>query len=141
MTLFVDKIIPNNLGGITNDFKKAEYILAVHKMSFEKILIESSGHSNIPSGMFSTGRFIVCFNIARDLSNVNFGFINYKVDLQNNFDAFADCLSPKAVMGFHKFQEKLRLKEEYELNGIELSDNDSDFVIAYGKYIEHQKSK
>jgi len=138
MTLFVDKIFPKNLGGTTNDLKKAEYILAVHNLSFDKILMESSGHKNIPSGMFPTGRYIVCFNISRDMSNVNFGFINHKINLIRNSDVFADCLSPKAVAGFHKFQEQLKSKSDSDFNNIHLSDNNSDFVIAYGNYIEHR---
>lgn len=141
MTLFVDKIIPNNLGGITNDLKKAEYILAVHNLSFEKILSETSITTEIPSGMFASGRFVVAFNISRDLSFVNFGFINFEIDLEKNFDAFADCLSPKAVAGFYSFQEKLKRKDQVDLNKIELSNDDSDFVIAYGNYIEHRDSK
>ena len=32
-------------------------------------------------------------------------------------------------------------KAQSELNKIELSDNDSDFVIAYGNYIEHRNSQ
>ena len=31
-----------------------------------------------------------------------------------------------------------RLKDKSELSKIELSDDNSDFVIAYGNYIEHR---
>jgi hypothetical protein len=111
MILFVDKLIINGLGGITSDLRKAEYILAVHGFTFEQMLKESPSVAKIPSGMFGTGRYILAYNIAWDLSFVNFGFINYNVDLQKNFDAFADFMSPKSVAGFHKLQEELRLKK------------------------------
>lgn len=138
MILFIDKLIVNDLGGITNDLRKAEYILAVHGWTFDEMLKNSSPTAKIPSGMFGTGRFIVAFNIAWDLSNVNFGFINCNIDLVKNFDTFADCMSPKSVAGFHKLQEELKLKKQSESTKIELSDNDSDFEIAYRNYIEHR---
>jgi len=50
-------------------------------------------------------------------------------------------MSPKSVLGFHKFKEKIKNKELSELNKIELSDDDSDFVIAYGNYIEHRNGQ
>lgn len=138
MTLFVDKIISRNLGGITNNLRKAEYILAVHNLSFEKILNQCSKSTIIPSAMFHSGKYIVALNINRNLSYINMGFINYEINLDDNFDLFADCFSPKAVSGFHKLQQQVKLKKESELNSIELSDNDSDFEIAYGNYIEHR---
>ncbi|WP_066225052.1 hypothetical protein [Formosa haliotis] len=138
MTLFVDKLEKYDLGGFTTDLKKAEYILAVHGLTFEKILSETPKTTELPSGMFSTGKYVVAFNISWDLKNVNIGFINYQTDLDKYFDVFADSMSPKSVAGFHKFREKIKLKDQSELNKIELSDNDSDFVIAYGNYIEHR---
>ena len=138
MILFVDKLIINDLGGVTNDLRKAEYILAVHGWTFDEMLKNSSPTAIIPTGMFGTGRFIVAFNIAWDLSTVNFGFINCNVDLEKNFDAFADFMSPKSVAGFHKLQEELKLNKQTDSTNIELSDNDSDFEIAYRNYIEHR---
>lgn len=139
MTIFVDKVIPNDLGGITNDLKKAEYILAVHKTSFEEILNKMSINVKIPSGMFGSGKYIIAFNFTRDLSKINFGIINSNIDLNKNFDAFADSFSPKSVAGFYKIQQQLRLKKDSEKTQIELSDNYSDFIKAYGEYIEHRK--
>jgi len=141
MTLFVDKLEKYDLGGFTTDLKKAEYILAVHGLTFEKILSETPKTTEIPSGMFSTGKYVVAFNISWDLKKVNIGFINYQTDLDKYFDVFADCMSPKSVAGFHKFREKIKTKGQSELNKTELSDNDSDFVIAYGNYIEHRNSQ
>jgi hypothetical protein len=138
MTLFIDKIEEFDLVGFTTDIKKAEYILAVHNLTFEKILSEHSKTTKIPSGMFATGRYVVAFNISWDLKNVNIGFMNYEMDLDKYFDVFADCLSPKEVAGFHKLRQEMKLKDKSELSKIELSDDDSDFVIAYGNYIEHR---
>ena len=137
MTLFVDKLEKYDLGGFTTDLKKAEYILAVHGLTFEKILSGMPKTTKIPSGAFASGKYVVMFNIAWDLKSVNFGFINYQTDLDKYFDVFADTMSPKSVAGFHKLKEQIKLKDQSELNKIELSDNDSDFVIAYGNYIEH----
>ena len=138
MTLFIDKIEEFDLGGFTTDIKKAEYILAVHNLTFEKILSEHSKTTKIPSGMFATGRYVVAFNISWDLKIVNIGFMNYEMDLDKYFDVFADCLSPKAVAGFHKLRQEIELKDKSELSKIELSDDNSDFEIAYGNYIEHR---
>src|SRR5688572_26315801 len=141
MTLFVDKLEKYDLGGSTKDLKKAEYILAVHGLTFETILNKTPTTTKIPSGAFASGKYVVMFNIAWDLKNVNFGFINYQTDLDKYFDVFADTLSPKSVAGFHKLKEEIKQKDQSELNRIKLSDNDSDFVIAYGNYIEHRDSK
>lgn len=56
MTLFIDKIEEFDLGGYTTDIKKAEYILAVHNLSFEKILSETPKTTKLPSGMFASGK-------------------------------------------------------------------------------------
>lgn len=138
MTLFIDKIEEFDLGGFTTDLKKAEYILAVHNLTFEKILSETPKTTEIPSGMFASGKFIVSFNISWDLKKVNIGLMNYQMDLDKYFDVFADCMSPKAVAGFHTLREKIKLKNKSELSNIKLSDDDSDFVIAYGNYIENR---
>ena len=67
MTLFVDKLEKYDFGGFTTDLKKAEYILAVHGLTFEKILSEMPETTELPSGMFSTGKYVVAFNISWDL--------------------------------------------------------------------------
>lgn len=138
MTLFVDKVEEYDLGGFTTDFTKAEYILAVHGLTFEKILSKTPKTTGLPSGMFATGKYVVAFNISWDLKKVNIGLINYKIDLVKYFDVFADSMSPKSVAGFHQLREKINLKNQSELNEIELSDNDSEFVIAYGNYLAHR---
>ena len=136
MTLFIDKFEKFDLGGFTTDIKKAEYILAVNNLSFKKILSKTPSTTKLPSGMFISGKYVVAFNISWDLKKVNIGLINYEIDLDKHFNVFADCLSPKAVAGFHTLKEKIKLKDKLELNKIELSDNHSDFEIAYGNYIE-----
>ena len=141
MTLFVDKIIPYDLGAITTDLKKAEYILAVYKTSFEEILRNTSKTTVNPSVMFGSGEYIIALNLAWDLKSVNLGFINYKIDLDKYFDSFADCFSPKSVAAFHKIKEELKQKDLTKSKKIEFSDNDSDFVIAYGNYIEHHNRR
>lgn len=137
MTLFIDKLEKFDLGGFTTNIKKAEYILAVHNLSFEKILSETPKTTKLPTGMFVSGKYVVAFNISWDLKNVNIGFMNYEMDLDKYFNIFADCMSPKGVAGFHTLRKKIKLKDKSELSKTKLSDNDSDFEIAYGNYIEH----
>ena len=74
MVLFVDKLQKYDLGGFTTDIKKAEYILAVNNLTFEKVLSEHSKTTKIPSGMFASGKYVVAFNISWDLKNVNISF-------------------------------------------------------------------
>jgi hypothetical protein len=139
--IFIDKLEKYDLGGFTTAIKKAEYILAVHNLTFEKILSKIPKTTERPSGMFTSGRYVVAFNISWDLKDVNIGFINYKMDLDKNFDILADSFSPKSVAGFHKLQMILKeqiKRNEIDINKIELSDDDSDFEIAYGNYMEHR---
>ena len=136
MTLFVDKLEKYDLGGSTSDLRKAEYILVKHGLNFKKILSETPNSIELPSGMFIAGKYVVAFTISRDLKNVNIGFINYQTDLDKYFDVFADSMSPKTVAGFHKLREKIKLKDQNKLNSVLLSDNNSDFEIAYQNYNE-----
>jgi len=136
MTLFVDKKEKYDFGGFTSDLKKTEYNLAAQGLSFEKILNSTPKTTEIPSGMFTSGKYVVFFNIAWNLKKVQIGFINYQTDLDKYFDIFADSMSPKLVAGFHKLREQVKVKDQSELNKIELSDNELDFEIAYRNYKE-----
>ena len=136
MILFVDKVEKFELGGFTIDKRKAEYNLSLGKISFEKILSEAKNTTEIPSGMFNCGQYIIAFNISRDLKNINVGVINHKIDLDKYFDIFADCLSPKAVAGFHTLKQEIINKEK--ITKLEISDDDSDFEIAYQNYIDYR---
>jgi hypothetical protein len=138
MKLFVDKIEKFDLGGSTTDLRKAEYILAAHNLTFEKILNTTPKTTKLPSGMFVHDRFVVAFNISWDLKNVNIGFINYLIDLDEYFDTFADSMSPKAVAGFHKLREKIKEKDSSELHKTELSDDELEFEIAYQIYKDNK---
>jgi hypothetical protein len=142
MVLFVDKLENSDTGGFTTDLRKAEYILACHNKTFESIITITPEHIEIPSGMFGSGKYIIVFKFNRSLSDVNFGVLNSNIDLENNFDAFADLLPPKAVAGFHKLQMQLKTKKESELNTVEISDDDLDFEIAYRnlKNYQHRQS-
>lgn len=42
------------------------------------------------------------------------------------------------IICFHKLRQEIKRKDKSELSKIELSYNDSNFVIAYGNYIEHR---
>lgn len=138
MILFVDRIEKNDLGGFTTDVRKAEYILAVNNLSFEKILGTIAKTTQNPSGAFACGKYIVMFNVAWGLESVNIGLIDYQTDLDKYFDVFADSMSPKSIAAFHQLRERIKLQDQSELFNIELSDNDSDFEIAYRNYIEHR---
>jgi len=136
--IFVDKLEKYDLGGYTTDPKKAEYILATQRLTFNKILSGMPSRVKIPSGGFTLGKYVVMFNISWDLENINVGLLHYEIDLDKHFDVFADCMSPKSVAGFHQLREKI--KGMSELDPIELSDNDSEFMVAYENYIEYIKS-
>lgn len=73
----------------------------MHNLTFDEILSETPKTTKIPTGMFSSGRYVVAFNISWDLKNVNTGLLNYNIDLDKHFDLFADAMSPKSVSGFH----------------------------------------
>lgn len=144
MVLFVDKLEKFELGGHTQDKRKAEYILACHNKTFMGILNTISKTTKIPTGMFESGKYIISFNIDRDLSNVNFGILNSNIDIEKNFDVFADCFSPKFITAFHKLQIQIKEKiknQGQEMSVIELSDNQQDFEIAYKNYLNYKHPK
>lgn len=128
-TLFVDRLFGNQLAGITTDPKKAEYILAIHRMNMGDMAGKSS--------MFGSGEYVIALNIDPDFKMVNVGIMHFTLDLDKHFDAFADCLSPKAVQGFHTTRQAISKKKESERNAVELSDDESDFEIAYRNYKDY----
>ena len=138
MTLFLDIILNYDVGGFTTDFKKAEYILAMHDLSFDKIIKTAPKENELPTGMFPSGEYIVIFNLDWNITDVSIGLIHYNVDLDKNFDIFADHMSPKSVASFYELKQLISQKEQSELTKIELSDSESDFEIAYENYIENQ---
>jgi len=134
MTLFLDIIVDYDIGGFTTDLKKAEYILAMHELSFDMIIKTAPKENELPSGMFPSGEYIVIFNLDWDIKNVSIGLIKYNVDLDKNFDIFADNMSPKSVATFNELKQRISQTDKSELNKIELSDSESDFEIAYENY-------
>jgi len=142
MKIFVDKILPNDLGAITDDTHKIEYILAVHNKSLENILKQIVNSASIPNIMFSSGKFIFILNFKTNPSALNLCLINYETEIDKNFNAFGNSFSLKSISGFKRIQKELKQNaslNQIDLNKIELSDNESDFVKAYGEYIEHRK--
>ncbi|MDO6802951.1 hypothetical protein Q4595_10865 [Wenyingzhuangia sp. 1_MG-2023] len=136
-TIFVDELIENNLGGIIKDKRKAEFLFALHGTTFETILNQYPYDKEKIDGMFSSGRYVVYFNMKKDLSFFNIGLINYEIDLNSNFNAFADNTSPKSVAEHHRQREKIKLKTEEELNFFSLSDDELIFEKAYQSYKDY----
>ena len=84
--------------------------------------------------MFPSGEYVVIFNLDWDIKDVSIGLFKYDVDLDKNFDIFADNMSPKSVATFNELKQRISQTDKSELNKIELSDNESDFEIAYENY-------
>ena len=122
MILFVDKLEPMDLGGSTTDLAKIRYALKKHKLIIEDIIENAPQHVSWPTGVFHAGKYIVIFNFNRDFTTGNLAFINHTVDLQKNFNAFADCLTPKTLGAFNKMQEIVKRKSSEALSSVVLSD-------------------
>jgi hypothetical protein len=142
MVLYVDKLELFGIGGFTKDLRKVEYILACHNKTFDSIIKSTPISTEVLSAMFGSGKYIIVFKFNRDLTGVSFGIINSEIDLEENFNSFADLLPPKAVAGFHKLQMQLKEKKRNELNTVEISDDNLDFEIAYRnlKNFQHRQS-
>jgi hypothetical protein len=139
ITLFVDEVKPGDIGGMTNNFKKAELILAYLGVTFDILLKKTPDHVTLPTFVFDIGRFVLFINFDRNLANVNFGFINHKIDLNTYFDVFADTLSPQAVQGFHDLKQIIKQKDEDELNRYVLSDNYNRFTEVYNDFLKNKE--
>lgn len=124
-----------DLGGFTTDKRKAEYILAMHNFTFQKIINESEPDTEIPTGVFGSGKYVIIFNVARDLSKFSFGIINSNLPIGEFFDVFADTMSPKAVAGFQTIQNELKEKNLNNSLKTTLSVDDSKFEIAFRNYL------
>lgn len=141
MILFVDEVKPRGLGAIITSKRKAEFVLAVNNLKIEQIIYETPSHMENSTSLLHMGRFIVVINIKRDLSFLQISFMNYEIDLDKNFNAFADTFSPKFVAEFYRLKEIIKSKTEEELNRIELSEDDLEFEIAYRNYIVYQNQQ
>ena len=72
--------------------------------------------------MFDAGKYIVILQFDKDLSKGSMHFVNYEIDLESNFDLFADTMIPKSVAGFHKLQERIKGKDITSLSPVLLTD-------------------
>ena len=117
MYLDVDKIHPNDIGGETHDMKKINYTLAMFNLTKEKLMSEVSKKTIIPTLMFHAGRYVVICQFNLEFTKGQMAFINFQIDLDKNFDHFADSFSPKTVAGFHQMQKTIenRGPEYWEL--------------------------
>lgn len=131
MVLFIDKVEKFDIGGFTTDIRKVRYILATQNLTIESILDNTPRTTKKPALMLIIGRFVVYVAISWDLKNVTSAFINYTVDLDRNFNTFADTLSPKAVAQFHLLKEEIKELDKQYLNSIELSDDEQLFEKIY----------
>ena len=133
--LYVDKIIPFNLGGFTKDIKKAEYALAIHGQTFDSVFKDISPTDERPTIMFGSGDFIIVLSATWDFTFVTLGIINSSIDIENHFDAFADYCTPKMIAGFSNLQKQLNLGKDKNI--IHLSENEQYFQVAFENYIRH----
>ena len=136
-TIFIDTLYPESSGGIIKDIRKAEYLLATNGISIESFVRDFPNKETIPSGGFVKGEFVILFNIDRNIKGANVAVINSKIDLDSNFDAFADSMSPKAVSGFHQLKRQILSGQTPEVNVL-LSSSDQDFEKAYESYLEYR---
>ena len=122
MILYVDKLEEFDLGGYTTDIMKIRYALKKFKMNVDKIVKDTPMHIIFPSGGFHAGRYVVLFKLNRELTDCHLAFINYEINLEENFNVFADSLSPKTIGAFFSLQNIIKLKDDDKLKLVELSD-------------------
>lgn len=121
--VFVDKIEERGIGGSTTSLLKIKHNLSVVNQTFEGIMAQTKGLPGIPLAMFHIGRYAVIFQSDREGINARMAFIDYQVDLDENFDHFADFLTPKIVSGFRKLQTIIEQKPDTELEVFILSED------------------
>lgn len=124
MILFVDKLYAKGMGGATTDIRKVEYILAADGASISSILKKVPKTTETPGGMFTLGKYIVYYILGRDLSFVSLALINHQINIEDNFDAWADELTPKSISMFHKLKQELEQRESSSFYPVELSDDE-----------------
>ncbi|WP_254562164.1 hypothetical protein [Dyadobacter diqingensis] len=121
--LFVDKIEENQIGGWTTNLTRIKHNLSVVKQTIEGVLSQVPAGVLLPTAIYHVGRYVVIFQTDRSMQNARMAFIDYQIDLQSNFDHFADFLTPKTVGGFHKIQEIIKQKPQTELDLFILSED------------------
>ena len=121
MILHVDKLQPDDFGGITKDMDKIRYALKKFNIDLND-LKSSHFNDNIPTGVFHAGRYVVIFQFNQTFTTGVLTFINSKVDLSKFINVFADTLTPKVVGGFHEMQTIIKRKNITDLSLVELTD-------------------
>lgn len=137
MTLYVDKLQPNDLGAITRDINKIKHTLGKLNVNVNELIDSIADHTVIPTSMFDAGRYIIIFQFNRTLTSGSMAFFNYTIDLKKNFDSFADSLSPKVVAGFYEMQKHIQQKSDKELSSVELSEDMPSMLELNRKSIQN----
>jgi hypothetical protein len=120
MTLYVDKLESDEKGGFTTDLSKIEYNIKTLGINKDNLLASIGTN---PILIANLGKYVFVYKFSPDFKFGTMAFINYQIDLDENFNVFADTLTPKSVQVFHEIQEKIKLKDSHQLNSVELSDN------------------
>lgn len=132
--IFLDYIQSNTIGGYTNDKRKVEYALSLFGLTFNEVLAKCSKDTKFPTFMFGVGQYVFLLNISFDLTITKMGLIHYSVDIEKNFDSFADFLEPKIIRDFYNFSNILKDKKDKKT--ILLSDNELQFEVSFQNYMD-----
>ena len=117
MNIILDKIYKNNTGGYSRDLKNCELILKYHGKNFDDIIL-SNPTAKYPTIVFTSSYFVVFASVTRDKTRSEISFLNYSIDLDSNFDLFADTMSPKMISAFHTLKQSI-IKQE-KLNQLDV---------------------
>ena len=129
MILYIDKLELFDKGGYTKNLLKIAYNLNKFNISKEKLLSGVTEKTIVPTTIFHAGKYVVIYQFDRDFTKGNMAFINFEIDLDENFNIFADSLTPKTVAGFHQMREIIKSKGFNYWQLVELSDNPAFFEI------------
>jgi len=123
MILFVDKLFPHEIGGLTRDINKIKFNLVKVNIKQTELLNSLPKNDAIPTTMFEAGKYICIFQYNKELTEGSMAFFNYEIDLEKNFDSFADTLTPKVVGQFHEMQKRIGQSNLQNLNSVHLSND------------------
>ena len=120
MILYVDKLESDEKGGFTTDLSKIEHNISTLGLNKAKLLASIETNPVLVSNL---GKYVFIYKFSHDFKSETMAFINHEIDLDENFNIFADTLTPKLVQAFHEIQEKIKMRDTDQLQHIDLSDN------------------
>jgi hypothetical protein len=109
----------DQLGGYTTDLAMIHLNLAQIGLTVEQLMSKTNpGAGN--TFFYSAGGYVAIIQFKEGFTKPNMSFIHFSVDIEKNYDVYAEYYAPSHLKAIHQTQQKIKEKgkdfqEQFEL--------------------------